>query len=323
LPPKEFKARATRGEAGFTLAQTTLGADLPASLRFPRYQDPFGRLPLSAVDPDARWSRVGKRAAVLGYKEHLIVDPSGFILARRTTPADVSDTLGVEGLLDRLPFLPRSLCGDSGYRSLRLRFLLGRRGIDAYMPLHPHETDDSALLDSCFDYHGDHLICKAGKTLRLRGMPNAKEVVHYLASEGECRACPKRTSCLAPKEKAKCVAASRYHLELLRARKTLSSSRFGREMKRRLTAVEGVFARLDNLAFDEARLRTTAKVDIQGSIAALAHNILKALTKRRFWKTVAAFGTTLPGAAPRPASPHHILASLFPLPSPPPSPALT
>jgi transposase len=321
LPPKQFKAEARKEESGFILAEVTHDSEHLASVRFRHFQDSSGRLALSSVDPDARWSRVRKRPAVLGYKEHLIVDRSGFILARRTTPADVSDSLGLEPLLEQLPLEPKSLCGDSGYRSLRLRFLLRRRGIDAYMPLHPHEMDDSSLLDTSFHYHGDHLICRAGRTLKLRGLPDSHDVVYYVARQGECRSCEKKGSCLTPKEKAKGVAASRYHLELLRARKAVLSSRFAREMRRRKSAVEGVFAHLDHLAFDEARLRTTGKVDIQGTIAALAHNILKALTKRRFWRTVASFGNPLQGGAPQPASPHNIPLSLSPIPSLPPSPA--
>lgn len=311
LPPKQFKTQARKQESDFVLAKVTHDSDHLASVRFHHFQDPSGRLALSPVDPDARWSRVRKRPAVLGYKEHLIVDHSGFILARRATPADVSDCLGIEPLLDQLPFAPKSLCGDSGYRSLRLRFLLRRRGIEPYMPLHPHEMDDSSLLDTSFQYHGDHLICRAGKTLRIRGLPNAKGVVHYVSTERACRSCQIKGSCLAPKEKAKCVVASRYHLELLRARKALLSSRFAREMKRRKTAVEGVFAHLDQLAFDEARLRATDKVDVQGTIAALAHNILKALTKRRSWKTVAAFGNALRSAVAHHAIP---LRPLYPSP---------
>jgi transposase len=323
LPPKQFRARARREQGGFTLCERAQETEQLTSIRFSRYQDEHGRLALSHVDPDARWAKVGKRPAVLGYKEHLVVDRSGFILARGVTPANASDTAGLEVLLDQLPLSPRSLCGDSGYRSLRLRFLLRRRGIEPCMPLHPQEMDSSSLLETSFSYHGDHLTCPAGSTLKIRGLPDSKDVVHYLAPERECRSCQLKASCLAPKERAKCVAASRYHFELPRARRSVLSRRFAREMARRKTAVEGVFAHLDQLAFDEARLRTTGKVDVQGSIAALAHNILKALTKRRFWRTVAAFGHAPLSPTPRPGSSHSILAPLFPIPISPPSPDST
>ena len=319
LDPQEFRARAKREEGSFTLCERTRETEQLTSIRFARYQDERGRLALSPVDPDARWAKVGKRPAVLGYKEHLVVESSGFILARGLTRANVSDTAGLEPLLDRLPLEVRSLCGDSGYRSLRLRFRLRRRGIEPYMPLHPQEADASSLLETSFRYHGDHLICPAGKVLRIRGFPSSKDVVHYLAPERECRSCQLKTSCLAPKERAKTVAASRYHFELARARNSVISRRFAREMRRRKTAVEGVFAHLDQLAFDQARMRGIGKVDIQATIAALAHNILKALTKARFWRTVAACAPTPSIRTPRPGIPHSIFARLFPtaIPVPP------
>ena len=62
-------------------------------LRLLRYQDRMGQLPLPVHDSDARWKTI-RGPAVLGYKEHLIVDRSGFILARRATGADVMDVAG-------------------------------------------------------------------------------------------------------------------------------------------------------------------------------------------------------------------------------------
>lgn len=327
LAPAEFRARATKEADGFTLCEKRPSSPeegLPASLSFLRYQDEGGRLPLSNVDPDARWRKIGSRPTVLGYKENLIVDKSGFILARGVTPADASDVAGLEPLLSLLPIKPRSRCGDTGYRSLRLRFLLRRQGIEHYAPLHPKEAAASALLDGAFSFHGDHLSCRAGKRLSIGRFPDAKDVIQYVGRKIECQACPLKNGCLSPKEKRKYVAASRYHYELGRARKTNQTGRFATEMNRRKTAVEGVFAHLDRLAWDRARLRGILKVDIQGAIAALAHNILKALTKRRFFRAVAA-SSPIPHC---PTAQHgslrfiqgcglrFILASSFPIPTP-------
>src|SRR3990170_3854557 len=83
------------------------------------------------------------------------------------------------------------------------------------------------------------------------------------------------------------VALSRYQGEFRRAQRVNETIRYEREMRRRKTVVEGVFARLDRLGWDTARLRGIEKVDCQGSVAALAHNILKALSKARFWRRAA------------------------------------
>jgi len=89
------------------------------------------------------------------------------------------------------------------------------------------------------------------------------------------------------------VGLSRYQGEFRRAQRVNETIRYQREMRRRKTVVEGVFARLDRLGWDKACLRGKDKVDCQGSIAALAHNILKALTKARFWRRAACAGRRL------------------------------
>ena len=319
LPPRQFREQATQEEDTFVLPEKHPPPEGggPASLRFTRYQDSSGQLPLSPVDPDARWRKIGKRPPILGYKENLVVDRSGFILARGVTPADASDAAGLEPLLLRLPAKPQSLCADTGYRSLRLRFLLRRRGVRVYIPLGPKDDspDGQALLDGAFTFQGDHLSCREGKRLSIGRFPDPKDVIQFVARQTDCQVCPINETCLSPKEKRKHVAASRYHFEIGRARSTNQTARFAREMERRKTTVEGVFAHLDLLAWDRARLRGLARVNVQGTVAALAHNVLKALTKTRFLRAVAASAPT-----PRIRSPHPgnlpIFARLFSTPIP-------
>jgi transposase len=289
LSPTEFKEQATEKDGVYTVLDIQPAVPeegKPAKFEYLRYQDDAGRLPLSRVDPDARWRKPNDQSrAIFGYKENLIVDRSGFILARGVTQADASDLEGIEPLLDRLPFRPKSLAADTGYRSGRLRQRLRRGGITPYIPLHPNQeaTGGAALASGEFAFHGDHLTCGQGKVLKP-DFPDAKETVHYVALQSDCQACPIRDACLAAKETRKHVAVSHYELEFRRARRINETATFRRQMGRRKTVVEGVFARLDRLDFDEARLRRIEKVDCQASIAALAHNILKALTKVRFWR---------------------------------------
>jgi len=56
------------------------------------FQDARGQLPLHPRDLDARWRKVSKgRPAVLGYKQHVLVDRHGFILAQHITHATTRD----------------------------------------------------------------------------------------------------------------------------------------------------------------------------------------------------------------------------------------
>ena len=65
----------------------------------------------------------------------------------------------------------------------------------------------------------------------------------------------------------------------LRARERNRTPDFQRERKRRQTTVEGVFASLDRLGWARSRLRGLWKVDCEGFMAAIAHNVLKAVRR--------------------------------------------
>ena len=251
----------------------------PAQLIVRRYQDPAGRLPLPRHDRDARW-RGGRGRAVLGYKQHLIADRSGFILAQTHTGADVADTTGALPLLDQLPLHPTSLAADTGYRAGRFRRLLRRHSITSYIPLDP--IQQKGLPEGFTDHH-DHLVCPAGKRLHQRGVPDAEDSVSYSARQQDCQPCPLRTRCLSPSMRAKQLWLSWERLETQRAARRNRTIAYQREMQRRKTVIEGVFARLDRLGGTRARVRGRDRVQTQATITAIAHNLLKAMTKRRFW----------------------------------------
>lgn len=65
------------------------------------YQDDRGRLPLHPRDTDAHWRKLAKgRPAVLGYKQNVLVDRRGLMLAQRITHSTVRDPDPVPQLLE-------------------------------------------------------------------------------------------------------------------------------------------------------------------------------------------------------------------------------
>lgn len=250
----------------------------PAQIRLLRYQDAEGRLPLPLHDRECRWRTLRGRS-VLGYKEHVLVDRSGFILARGRTPANVSDVAGALPLLDALPLHPRSLTADTGYRAGSFRHALQRRGITPYIPVAP--TQDVTPED--FTDHFDHFVCQQGALLLPMSGPDADQSVRYQAPVEACRPCPLRASCVSPSRVAKQLWASRYRVTYPRAHRLNATLRAAREQRHRKTVVEGVFARLDRLGGTRARSRGRERGDQHGTMTAIAHNILKAMTKRRFF----------------------------------------
>ena len=83
--------------------------------------------------------------------------------------------------------------------------------------------------------------------------------------------------CLPSGQKRRYVALSVYHPYYLEARRRNASSVFQREMRIRQTTAEGVFASQERLGWARSRLRGLRKVDCEGYISALAHNLKKAV----------------------------------------------
>jgi transposase len=249
----------------------------PTTIRLRRYQDAGGRLTLSPVDRDARW-RVIRGHATLGYKEHLICDRHGFILTRRATAADVSDVAGATPLLDRLPRPIVRLTADTGYCAGKFRLALARRGIISYIPLHSSQAGPPAG----FVDHGDHFVCPAGKRLLPSTLPDEDDSVRYTATAADCQPCPLKATCVQPSRRSKLLWASFYRITAHTAARRNTSATYEWEQRRRQTLIEGIFAHLDRLGGTRACYRGLDRINAHGALTALAHNILKALTRRRF-----------------------------------------
>ena len=86
-----------------------------------------------------------------------------------------------------------------------------------------------------------------------------------------------------------------YHPLLLQAQELKKTPEYRRERKRRQSIAEGTFASLDRLGWSRSRLRGLWKVDCEGYMAALAHNVLKLV--RTLSRGVGPPGPALPAAA--------------------------
>ncbi len=294
LKPEEFAQKVKEENGLFVLKEVQAEEGEPPKITVRRYQDKAGKLPISPVDPDARWSKHSrKQKARLFHKDNIVVDKSGFILARGMGHAHLSDIECLTPLLDRLPFIPRSLTADSQYSSGAFRQELWERGIETFIPLQPNQ-EKAGVIGGGFEYDGNQVVCPQGKTLQLTNYQEDREAFRFSAKASDCRGCIQKGTCLSAKGKFKSVSVGRYHSLVEQAHQLKASARYRREMKRRQVVVEGVHAHLDQLGWEECKLRGLGKVDCEGYIAALAHNLLKALTKLR-WKRRAAQAVTIAG----------------------------
>ena len=245
------------------------------------------------MDTDARWGHKGhSKSSFLSYLENLITDFNGFIAARKISHSSEGEWKAVPELLDQVPVMPVSPAADTAYNSGRLRRLLDERGITAYIPIHPNQ-ESYVVSKEGFAYRGDHLICPQGKRLQRSAFHHRDEIYQYVARQIDCQTCPVKAECLPPNQKRRYVALSMHYPLYLRAREQNQTPVFRREMRRRQTTVEGAFASLDRLGWARSRLRGLWKVDCEGFMAAIAHNVLKAV--RRLGERIETPGVLVPG----------------------------
>ena len=96
-----------------------------------------------------------------------------------------------------------------------------------------------------------------------------------MARQKDCQSCPVKETCLPPKQKRRYFTLTMYYPEYLRARERNHTEAYRLEIRRRKTIAEGTFASLDRLSWARSRLRGLWKVDCEGYMAALAHNVKK------------------------------------------------
>ena len=241
------------------------------------FQDSKGFLPLSPVDTDARWrtSRPSKPPE-LNYQDNAIVDRNGFILSRGGTHASEGEWKALPNLLEQLPLQPVSLAADTAYNAGRLRQILEERGITAYIPIHPRQ-ESNMVARGDFEYRGDHLVCPQGKVLKRAAYLRRTDSYQYVARQKDCQACPIKDQCLPPHQKRRYLGLTIYYPLHLQAQERNRTPVYRREMVRRQTIVEGIFASLDRLGWPKTRLSGLWKVDCEGFMASIAHNVLKAV----------------------------------------------
>ncbi len=304
----EFKEQAIEINGLFLLSQSTVDEDGMKNEEVRYFQDPKGKLPLSAVDTDARWRNSRPGPAFLSYEENIVVDRGGFILARRATHSSQAELKVMPELLEQLPISPVSLAADTDYSAGQFRQILEERRITAHIPIHPVQENALASKGDS-TYHGDHLVCRQGKVSYRSGWMKRDRAYQYVAHQRDCQRCPVKEQCLPGNQKRRYVALSMYHPWMLLAQQRNSTAAYRQEKNHRRTIVEGTFASLDRLGRAASRLRGLWKVDCEGYMAALAHNVLK--IARRMGRGIAPHGPASPDAGTVAGTEYTIAAAMM------------
>ena len=276
---EEFQEKAVKENGLFMIKELKRDGDGSVQEATKYYQDARGRVPLSPVDLDARWrTHCHTEPTRLCYLENAIVDENGFVVARKASRSTEGEWQIIPELLRESPIAPQSLAADSSYSVGELRKHLRDQGIATYIPLSYTQKKWMAFRQD-YEYHEEYLICPEGKKLKRGKFYPEDSTFKYAASQKDCQACPRKGTCLPPSEKRRRMRVSAYYPEIQRAVELNKTQTYGEQIRNRKTIIEGVFAHQDRLGWSRCKLRGLWKIDCEGFVAALAHNILKLIRK--------------------------------------------
>jgi hypothetical protein len=195
--------------------------------------------------------------------------------------ASEADWKVIPKLLEEVPIKPDSLTADSSYSAGQLRKHLRDQDVTDYIPTR-FKQEGELVVKHGFKYHEDYLVCPEGKKLKRGTFIPRENTFGYSASQKDCRVCLRKATCPpSSQRKRRFIKLSAYYAEFERVRELNKTLAYSEAIRKRQSIIEGVFACQDRLGWARCTLRGLWKVDCEGFLASVAHNILKALRKLR------------------------------------------
>ena len=162
---------------------------------------------VSPIDPDAAPIQSSGGGAVLGYRDHYVVDggKARIILSALVTPASITDNTPILDLVDwvcvRWRIEPKLAVGDTRYGTVPNIVGLEERGIRAYLPTSDFSQRTKYYPAKLFQYDSekDHYVCPQVQILPLTSRRNTEQVILYRAKASVCNACPVKRQCTGSK----------------------------------------------------------------------------------------------------------------------------
>jgi hypothetical protein len=236
----------------------------------------------------------GGGSAVLGYRDHYIVDggKARIILSALVAPASIMDNTPLLDLMDwtcyRWQLQPKIAVGDAKYGTVPNIVGLEKRGIKAYLPT-PDLSKRSEYYSSDlfhYDAENDHYICPQKHILPLWSRRKSEENFVYRANAEACDACPVKNECTGSKSGRHIFRS--FHKEFIdRVKAYHQTDKYQKAMRKRSVWVEPLFGEAKDFhRLRRFRLRGLYKVNIEGMMIAAGQN-LKRLIKYRLKKLCA------------------------------------
>lgn len=237
---------------------------------------------ISPTDPDATPMRPsGGGSAVLGYRDHYIVDggKSRIILCAFVTPASVIENTplldSIQWVRSRWKIDPEFVVGDAKYGTVPNIVGLEEEGIKTYIPT-PHLRSRKSFYPSdMFKYDTDQnrYIFPQGQPLPLFSRRRTEENYVYRADAKVCDACPVKSECTDSKSGRHIFRS--FHQEILdRAEANRQPEEYQKVMRKRGVWFEPLFGEAKQFHRLRCfRLRGLAKVNIEGVMTAAGQNL--------------------------------------------------
>jgi hypothetical protein len=247
---------------------------------------------VSLTDPDAAPMRAqGGGSAVLGYRDHYIVDggKARIILSALVSPASIMDNTPLLDLIDwtcsRWQLEPKIGTGDAKYGTVPNIVGLENRGIKAYLPTADLSKRNEYYSSDLFQYdaENDQYICPQNHVLSLWSRRKSEEKYVYRADAKVCDACPVKGGCTGSKSGRHIFRS--FHQEYIdKVKAYYETETYKKASRKRSVWVEPLFGEAKD--FHRLRrfcLRGLHKVNIEGMMIAAGQN-LKRLIKHRLEK---------------------------------------
>jgi transposase len=244
---------------------------------------------ISRIDPDAAPMRSqGGGSAVLGYRDHYIVDggKARIILSALVAPASIMDNTPLLDLVDwtcsRWQLEPKIAAGDAKYGTVPNIVGLEERGIKAYLPIPDLSNRSEYYSSDLFQYDAeqDQYICPKQHELPLWSRRKSEETFVYRADVEVCNACPVKGECTGSKS-GRHIFRSFYQEFIDKVKAYHQTETYQKAMRKRSVWVEPLFGEAKEFhRLRRFRLRGLHKVNIEGMLIAAGQNLKRLLNHR-------------------------------------------
>ena len=237
---------------------------------------------ISPIDPDAApMQPSGGGSAVLGYRDHYIVDggKARIILSALVTPASIMDNTPILDLVDwvrsRWKIKPKLAVGDTQYGTVPNIVGLEERGIKAYLPTSDFSNRTKYYSAKLFQYDSekDQYVCPQGQILPLVSQRRTEQVLVYKPKAEVCNACPVNGACTGSKS-GRHIFRSFFQEVLDKVETYRQTEAYLKSMRKRSVWVEPLFGEAKEFhRLRRFRLRRLLKVNIEGVMVAAGQNL--------------------------------------------------